>query len=125
MKYLIGLTICLLSTVCLARQSLSTFQVILDVANVREEIQIAPGNTSDSVTIQNPSTNSVSIFVGGSDVTTSGATIGLEVAPGEILNFTSSIRRGTHENIRTSLVFLVSTGTSIPVTIGLTTGHRH
>lgn len=48
-------------------------------------LQSGAGSTANSpisVMVQNPSTNSASIFVGGSDVTSSGGTQGLEVPPG-------------------------------------------
>ncbi len=124
MKMILTILLVFLCQFAWAAQSLSTFQVVLDVSGVREAIQIAPGTNTDSIVVQNPSSNVVSIFVGDSTVTTSGATIGLEVPPGQTVSVQSANRRGTNENLNTSLFFMVSTGTSIPVTVGVTIGRK-
>lgn len=89
----------------------STSVTTLAVADVRQPILSSLVNSSDFI-IQNPAANVVSIFVGGSDVTTSGATQGIEITQGSTLALFSA------EGLTSSKIFIISTGTSIPVVIG-------
>jgi len=89
----------------------------LAVANVRQTISPTIITAADFV-IQNPSSNVVSIFLGGSDVTTSGATQGIEIVPGASVSLSDSFN-ATNRILSSSKIFIVSTGTSIPVVIGV------
>ena len=112
MKYLLSL---LLAFAVLTANAIdlgfTTFTITLAVADTRQSISSSTINSFGFV-IQNPSTNIVSIFVGGSNVTTSGAAIGLEVPPGASVSLTST------DNLTSPKIFMVSTGTAIPVTVG-------
>ncbi len=101
-----------ISVACALNLGFTSFTTTLAVANTRQTISATLINSSDFI-IQNPSTNIVSIFLGGSDVTTSGATQGIEMVPGA----TIALSHPT-DNLASSKIFIVSTGTSIPVIVG-------
>jgi len=121
MKYLIGLILILSFSIANAvNQGFSTAVVTLAVADVRQTIFATTTRAFDFI-IQNPSTNVVSVFLGGSDVTTSGATLGIEIAPGSSIALASTKTFRTDKTLTllsSANIFLVSTGTSIPVVIG-------
>ncbi len=94
-----------------------TVVTTLDVAGVREQMMDTPV-AANSYLIQNPAGNSDSIFVGGSDVTTSGATQGTEVVPGAALSLDASSKRGSGENFDPDKIFMITGGTAVPVVVG-------
>ena len=89
----------------------------LATADVRQTVTAAVIKFPELV-IQNPASNTVSIFLGGSDVTTSGATQGIEIVPGGSIALTAE---GRNNILLSSKFFIISTGTAIPVIIGRVT----
>lgn len=68
----------------------------------------SPGDSMQMMIIQNPSSNSASIFVGDSTVTTSGGTRGLEVAVGGSISMESSKHNGGTQSMHTSKVYVIA-----------------
>lgn len=89
----------------------------LATADVRQTVTASAFSVPDLL-IQNPASNSVSIFLGGSDVTTSGATQGIEIIPGAAISINSTHKTNV---VSTSKFFIISTGTAVPVVIGRVT----
>jgi len=113
MKYILALLLVFSVSIGTAiNLGFSTSVTTLAVADVRQPILSSAINSFDFI-VQNPPTNVISIFVGGSDVTTSGATQGIEVTPG------SSLALSSVEHLSSPKIFIISTGTSVPVIIGL------
>ena len=117
MKYIIALILTFSISIAYALDlGFSSSVVTLATADVRQPISASIIKAGDFI-IQNPAANIVSVFVGGSDVTTSGATKGVELVPGASISFEDSF---TADNriLSSAKIFLVSTGTAIPVVIG-------
>lgn len=117
MKYIIALILTFsISMACALDLGFSSSVVTLAITDVRQPISASVIRTGDFI-IQNPAANLVSIFVGGSDVTTSGATKGIELTPGASLSFSDSF---TADNriLSSAKIFIISTGTAVPVVIG-------
>jgi len=106
----------------------STSVFAIDLGFSSEVTTLATGDVRQTITaslirfpelvIQNPGSNLVSIFLGGSDVTTSGATQGIEIIPGASISITAE---GRNNILLSSKFFIISTGTAIPVVIGRVT----
>lgn len=114
MKILTSLILTLCFSIASAAIDLGfpTTVTTLAVANTRQLILSTTSNAFNFI-IQNPSTNIVSIFVGDSGVTTSGAGLGIEIVPGASLSLSSI------DNLTSAKIFMVSTGTAIPVVVGV------
>jgi hypothetical protein len=79
----------------------------------------SPGAAASTIVIQNPASNSASIFVGGDNtVTTSGATRGLEVPVGGSINFEGSKHNGGTQFIHTGKFFVIA-ASSQTVVVGV------
>jgi len=121
MKYIVALLLMFsLSIASALTQGFSTAVVTLAVANTRQPISATTIRAFDFI-IQNPAANIVSVFLGGSDVTATGATQGVEITPGGSVSLSSIKTFRTDKNLTlmsSANIFLVSTGTSIPVVIG-------
>lgn len=116
MKYIISLILTFAVSISLAVDlGFSTFVTTLATANVRQTISGSVIKAAD-FSIQNPAGNTDSIFVGGSDVTTSGATKGIEVVPGAILSLSDSFN-ASNRILSSAKIFMVSAGTAVPVVI--------
>lgn len=109
---------------CMAGQEgFATVTTTLAVADTRQPLMAVPVK-SNSYLIQNLSTNTDSIFIGSITVTTSGATVGIELVPGAALNLESSQRRSNSENFDPSKIYMISAGTAVPVVIGYISDRR-
>ena len=97
---------------CYANNGMRTSTVTLAVANVAQSISSTDLTVYDFI-IQNPASNSDSVFIGGSNVAISGAGLGIEIVPGASISLSSKIGLLTSPKI-----FIVSAGTAVPVIIG-------
>jgi len=104
-------------TACAGSEGYQTVVTTLATAGVRQTM-MASAVKSNSYLIQNPTANTDSIFVGGSDVTTSGSTQGTEVIPGAALSLDASSKSGSDQNIDPDKIFMISGGTAVPVVVG-------
>jgi hypothetical protein len=69
----------------------------------------APGAQVSMMIIQNPSSNTASIFVGGdSGVTTSGATRGIEIPIGDSMSIEGSKHNGGTQFIQTGRFYVIA-----------------
>jgi len=110
-----------ISSSAFAKFGFSTTVTTLATADVRQAL-LASETTALDLIIQNPSANTVSIFLGGSDVTTSGSTIGIEISPGQSISLSSTQNFELSRQIPfliSSRIFIISTGTAVPVVIGI------
>lgn len=88
----------------------------LAVAGTRQPLLAAETRAFDFV-VQNPEANTDSIFVGGADVTTSGAAQGIELVPGAVISLSASEGFGKGKLMVSSNIYMVSDGTAVPVTV--------
>lgn len=117
MKYILALILTFSISLALADHGFSTSVTTLTTADVRQVVLSTNESAYDFI-IQNPAANIVSIFLGGSDVTTSGATQGIEIVPGASIALSSTGAFQSSKLLTATKIFLISTGTSIPVVIG-------
>lgn len=117
MKNIFLILILFFSLNAYADRGFDTVVTTLAVANVAQPLTSVEIRAFDIV-IQNPSTNSVSIFLGDSDVATSGSNLGIELTPGQTLSLAASSTFGDLNIFSSNNIFIVSSGTSIPVVIG-------
>ena len=91
----------------------NTSVTTLTVADVAQTITSSIVLSYDFV-IQNPTTSSASVFIGDSDVATSGDNLGIEIVPGESFSIISRVGG----LLSSSKVFIVSPVNGIPVVVG-------
>ncbi len=109
-----------LSCTSYADRGFVTEVTTLAVAGTAQVLTASVTKAFDYV-VQNPSTNVVSVFLGDSDVATSGANLGIELQPGQSVSITSSHNfddSNRSDQILSSNLWLVSGGTAVPVVIG-------
>lgn len=99
-----------------ANLGLSSVVTTLAVANVRQTVTATELNAYDLI-IQNPSSNTDSIFLGGNDVTISGSTQGIELVPGATISLSASGDFGDGRLLKSSKIYIVSGGTAVPVVV--------
>jgi len=119
MKIIILIAYLLISTAH-AAQGFTSFENVLTAPNSRQAVSGTPA-TGERITIQNHASAPASIFLGGSDVTVSGSTVGIEITAGSSFTLETSPVRGFRRSFDITKLFLVTTGTGVSATIGIVT----
>ena len=117
MKYILALVLTFSTHLSFADHGFLTSVTTLATADVRQVI-LASNESAYDFVIQNPAANIVSIFLGGSNVTTSGVAQGIEIVPGASIALSSTGAFQSSKLLTATKIFLISTGTSVPVVIG-------